>query len=121
MDYETHNGITKKAPLYSRSEFRTSFCGIKEDEMKGIFRYNEQTQEWKKIEIKPNGNGVLLVISQGKKGEHPVVIQIRLSPEESYLLSRILSVYADKVVFQENKQDYKQDRKKGVKNKRVNP
>lgn len=80
--------------------------------MKGIFRYNEQTQEWKKIEIKPNGNGVLLVISQGKKGEHPVVIQIRLSPEESYLLSRILSVYADKVVFQENKQDYKQDRKK---------
>ena len=55
-----------------------------------LFRFNEQTGEWKKLSLEANGNGIYITAEQGKKGEKPARITLKLELSEVALLQTAL-------------------------------
>ena len=61
---------------------------------KGIefFRFNDQTGEWKKLNIEFNGTGCFFSIEQGKKGNKETIqkLTLKLDMSEVALLQTVL-------------------------------
>lgn len=63
-----------------------------------LFRYNDKTGEWKRIEVglSKDRKSLLLVISQGTKGDkNTTTITTTLSLEEAYYFAHTLTLIAD--------------------------
>lgn len=68
--------------------------------MKVLFRYNDKTREWKRVEVglSRDGKSLLLVISQGTKGDkNTTTITIILSLEEAYYFAHTLTLIANHI------------------------
>ena len=57
-----------------------------------LFRFNEQTGEWKKLSIEFNGSGCFFSIEQGKKGDKEAIqrLTLKLDMAEVALLQTAL-------------------------------
>jgi len=63
-----------------------------ERKQQGLFRFNEETGEWKKLTVEFRQNNALLTIEQGRKGakEETIRISLKLEMQEVAFLQALL-------------------------------
>jgi len=66
----------------------------KHEEVISLLHYNEATQKYKRLEIIWDQKGIILKLTEGKKGEQPTTIAFSLNPQElAYLILKLNKLF----------------------------